>query len=174
MLVFGFLGAAAFQLVPGAVIAADPPAAAGEVRATKFVLVDPSGKPLAMLGGYDAVYAKGDINPPPVRQMTGLVVLDADGQPGVQLGVGGGVSRLEMKGDVGWMTLGVHPDGGGVGIWVPQETLRMGLGFQRDGNAGFIFRDLQSRDRLSAGMPPHAGVSMSLKGDNGQTLWSAP
>lgn len=172
----GFAGSALYHvLIPTVPVAmAAEPAGLAEVRATRFVLVDSQNRTRATIGTYQPVYAAGDKAPPPVKEMVGIVIYDEDGKPGIQLGRGGAVARLEMQGDAGWMTLGVHPDGGGVGIWVPEETLRFGFGMQKDGNGGFVLNDVRGRERFSGGMPPEGGVSLSLKESSGRPTWKAP
>jgi hypothetical protein len=170
----GFAGSALYQMtIPPSAMAAEnvPP---GEVRATKFILVDDAGKTQAMIGHYAPVYATGDQNKPDVKDMVGLVLYGEDGKPSIQLGRGGPVSRLEMRGDVGWMTLGVHPDGSGVGIWVPQDRLRFGFGMQLAGNGGAVVNDLSGKERFGIGMPANAGLSMHFKDEAGADIWSAP
>ena len=170
----GFAGSALYHMIiPSAALAAESPVPR-EVRATQVVIVDDAGKTQATIGRYTPVYATGDKNPPKVDEMVGLVIYGEDGKPSVQIGRGGPVSRLEMRGDVGWLTLGVHPDGSGIGIWVPQDTLRFGFGMQLDGNGGGILNDLSGREHFGIGMPPNAGVSMSLKDETGAQVWSAP
>ncbi len=175
-LLAGFAGSALYHATtqPAAMAADAAVAPPGEIRATKFVLVDEGGRTMGIIGTFPAVFAAGDKNPPPIKEYRGVVIYGPDGKPNIQLGTGGAVSRLEMKGDVGWMTLGVHPDGSGAGIWVPEDTLRLGIGFQKAGNGGFVINDLAGRQRMGLGMPATAGISMSLTDEAGKPVWSAP
>jgi hypothetical protein len=176
MFLAGFLGCAAFQWLPlgaGEAIAAPGDAQVGVVRATRFVLVDQMGQVRATMGAFD--WPKSTWEPDPVEgKAMGLALYAEDGAPRVLLGTAGKHAYLDIRTKVGRAAFGTGADGSGMGLWCPENILRVGLGMTQAGNGGFVFNDIKGRTRMAAGMPPDAGVSCSLTDENGEKVWSAP
>ena len=178
LFVAGFVTCAAYHHLDRAVAEAaadDAAAPAGELRATRIVLVDEEGRRRAVLGEF----AWQDIPPQGTKieegsPAAGLAFYSADGHASIQLGSCEAGTWLMCRGKQGQGTFGAAADGAGMGFWCPHDTLRFGLGNQLAGNAGLTFNDLQGRQRMGLGMPPHAGFSMGFHDEEGNRTWGAP
>jgi hypothetical protein len=179
IIIAGFIGSAGHHwLCSGETqaLAAEPGVAPGEVRATRFVLVDATGNVRAILGDFQ--WATGAKTAIPDWQedapATGLVVYGEQGKPHVQLATTAKGAYLDMRHNAGRTLCGVSDATAGMRLYSPEKTMRLGMGVARAGNGGMMMMDLKGRQRYSMGMPAHAGASIGLLDENGEHTWYVP
>ncbi len=150
MMAAAFAGGAFMQwLMGGGAANAAEQAAAKEVRAQSFVLVDTKGAELARLGV--------------AREPKGSGAVD---YPGLRFFDQKGTRRL---------TIGAASDGSGagMGLYYADGQLAIGLGAATEGT-GITLHDAKGVERAGVGMPPGGGASFVTKDENGKDTWRSP
>jgi hypothetical protein len=165
--VAGFVGAMIYDWL------SEEAGTAEELRSRRFVLVGTDGEIRAVLG-HIPWRSRAGVEPVTEYDAVGLAVYDKGGEARVQLCTLGPGSWVRLRHNGGMSAFGASTNGAGMGLFSPESQLRFGLGMQLPGNGGVTVLDLQSRQRFGMGMPPHAGISMSLQDEEGEVVWRAP
>lgn len=135
---------------------------AGELRASRFLVVDEEGTTRAALGVTD-------------RGPT-LELLDERGGFTARIQSGSGGPELRFDGPEGQLRLGlgeVVRSGAGLSLYDADDRLRLGLAYSRGTATNLVLTDGRGRVRVTLAVDS-AGPYVALLGPGGEPIWEAP